>query len=95
VLPPTDLPETDDPAVLYAELARRALGAAGGDLEADAVARVYNSQGRHRAVRDPRTGARVLDVAAVLRDGQIDAFLLATLRQASAAPAPARAVETP
>jgi peptide chain release factor 2 len=95
VLPPTDLPETDDPAVLYAELARLALGAAGGDLEADAVARVYNSQGRHRAVRDPRTGARVLDVAAVLRDGQIDAFLLATLRQASAAPAPARAVETP
>jgi hypothetical protein len=84
VLPASDVPD-DDPTRLYAALVRLALGADSGDLENDAVARVYNSQGRHRAVRDPRTGARVADVAAVLRDGQIDPFLLATLRQAARA----------
>jgi len=95
VLPAADVPDGDDPTALYAALVRLALSGTSGDLETDAVARVYNSQGRHRAVRDPRTGARVADVAAVLRDGQIDAFLLATLRQvASVAPVP-RAVEIP
>jgi len=95
VLPATDMPDGDDPTALYAALVRLALSGASGDLETDAVARVYNSQGRHRAVRDPRTGARVPDVAAVLRDGQIDAFLLATLRQAAIAPPAPRAVATP
>lgn len=95
VLPADGLPDADDSVALQAALAKLALSAASGDIETDAVARVYNSQGRHRAVRDPRTGARVPDVAAVLRDGQIDAFLLATLRQAATAQAPARAVETP
>jgi ATP-dependent Clp protease ATP-binding subunit ClpC len=83
VLPATDIPDLDDPSQLYAALARLAVGAAPDDADVSgALARVY-SQGRHRAVRDPRTGARVTDVMAVLHDGQIDAFLLATLRQAA------------
>jgi ATP-dependent Clp protease ATP-binding subunit ClpA len=85
VLPANDLPDGDDPTQLYAALARLALsGEALSDGENGAVARVY-SQGRHRAVRDPRTGARVTDVSAVLHDGQIDAFLLAALRHNAAA----------
>jgi ATP-dependent Clp protease ATP-binding subunit ClpA len=47
-----------------------------------AVVRVY-SEGRRQLVRDPRTGARVGDVSAVLR-GKIDEFLLATLRRRGA-----------
>ena len=43
------------------------------------VVRVY-AQGRHQFVRDPRTGARVGDVGAVLANGRIDEFLLAALR---------------
>jgi hypothetical protein len=43
------------------------------------VVRVY-SQGRRQFVRDPRTGAKVGDVAAVLGAGRIDDFLLAALR---------------
>jgi ATP-dependent Clp protease ATP-binding subunit ClpC len=51
------------------------------------VVRVYE-EGRRRVVRDPRTGARETHVAAVLRDGRIDAFLLAWLRaRRAAAPA--------
>ncbi len=50
-----------------------------GDDESQPVARVY-SQGRHRFVRDPRSGARLNDLAAVLEQGQIDPFLLAHLR---------------
>jgi hypothetical protein len=84
VLPANDIPDLDDPAQLYAALARLAVSAApAGADDSDGVARVY-SQGRHRAVRDPRTGARVTDVGAVLHDGQIDAFLLATLRHYAA-----------
>jgi ATP-dependent Clp protease ATP-binding subunit ClpC len=83
VLPVTDIPEPDDPASLSAALARLAASAAPSDAdESGAVARVY-SQGRHRAVRDPRTGARVNDVGAVLQEGQIDAFLLAALRHSA------------
>ena len=44
------------------------------------IVRVYDSS-RHRAVRDPRTGVRVKDPDRVLREGRIDAFLLASLRQ--------------
>jgi hypothetical protein len=47
-----------------------------------AVVRVY-SEGRRQLVRDPRTGARVGDVSAVLR-GKIDEFLLASLRRRGA-----------
>jgi ATP-dependent Clp protease ATP-binding subunit ClpC len=43
------------------------------------VARVYQV-GKHRFVRDPRTGVRITHVDAVLKEGQIDAFLLAHLR---------------
>jgi ATP-dependent Clp protease ATP-binding subunit ClpC len=43
------------------------------------VVRVY-AQGRRQFVRDPRTGARVGDVTAVLGNGRIDEFLLAALR---------------
>ncbi|MBA3947183.1 MAG: AAA family ATPase [Herpetosiphonaceae bacterium] len=45
----------------------------------DALVRVYN-QGRHRFVRDPRTNLRLTDLSAILDGGQIDPFLLATLR---------------
>ena len=84
VLPATGIPDLDDPSQLYAAMMHLAAGAAPEDAdESGAVARVY-SQGRHRAVRDPRTGVRVNDVVAVLHNGEIDAFLLATLRQAAA-----------
>lgn len=51
----------------------------GGDGDDSVVVRVY-AQGRRQFVRDPRTGARVGDVAAVLGTGRIDDFLLAALR---------------
>jgi hypothetical protein len=51
-------------------------GAEGDD---PVVVRVY-AQGRRQFVRDPRTGARVGDVASVLEAGKIDEFLLAALR---------------
>jgi hypothetical protein len=87
VLRASDIPDLDDPAQLHAALARLAMSPAPADADdSGAVARVY-SQGRHHAVRDPRTGARVTDVSAVLHDGQIDAFLLAALRQFVAQPA--------
>jgi ATP-dependent Clp protease ATP-binding subunit ClpA len=89
VLPASDV-DDDDPTRLYAALAQLAVSGANDDGDENgAVARVY-SQGRHRAVRDPRTGTRVTDVNAVLHDGQIDAFLLATLRQYAARQAPAQ-----
>ncbi|MFN3649154.1 MAG: AAA family ATPase [Armatimonadota bacterium] len=51
------------------------------DVEAaDSIVRIY-SQGRHRYVRDPRTEIRISDVAGVLDEGRLDAFLLARLRQ--------------
>jgi ATP-dependent Clp protease ATP-binding subunit ClpA/protein subunit release factor B len=83
VLPASHMPDLDDRVRLYDALAQLALSAAPADADDGAVARVY-SQGRHRAVRDPRTGMRVTDVSAVLQDGQIDAFLLAALRQSVA-----------
>jgi hypothetical protein len=54
-------------------------GAPGTGGEDPVVVRVY-AQGRHQFVRDPRTGARVGDVGAVLANGRIDEFLLAALR---------------
>jgi len=84
VLPASGIPDLDDPPLLYAALAELAVSAAPADADdSGAVARVY-SQGRHRAVRDPRTGTRVTDVSAVLHNGEIDAFLLAALRQSVA-----------
>jgi ATP-dependent Clp protease ATP-binding subunit ClpC len=50
-----------------------------GAGEGGTVVRVYE-QGRRQSVRDPRTGVRVGNVPAVLRDGRIDAFLRAYLR---------------
>jgi ATP-dependent Clp protease ATP-binding subunit ClpC len=47
---------------------------------AGAVVRTYRRDAR-AAVRDPRTGVRCADVASVLRDGAIEPFLLAALRQ--------------
>ena len=64
------------------QLARVAVSADGqalGQGEDPVVVRVY-SQGRRQFVRDPRTGAKVGDVAAVLGTGRIDDFLLAALR---------------
>jgi ATP-dependent Clp protease ATP-binding subunit ClpC len=64
------------------QLARVAVSADGqalGQGEDPVVVRVY-SQGRRQFVRDPRTGAKVGDVAAVLGAGRIDDFLLAALR---------------
>ncbi|MBJ7598466.1 MAG: hypothetical protein DLM67_23205 [Candidatus Nephthysia bennettiae] len=54
--------------------------AEGGRDGAGTIVRIYDST-RHRAVRDPRTGVRVKDPDRVLREGLIDAFLLASLRQ--------------
>jgi ATP-dependent Clp protease ATP-binding subunit ClpC len=50
-----------------------------------AIVRVYE-EGRRQAVRDPRTGVRVGNVESVLRGGRIDAFLLASLREAAVSP---------
>ena len=44
-----------------------------------AVVRVYED-GKRRVVRDPRTGVRESHVSKVLREGWIDAFLIAMLR---------------
>lgn len=54
-----------------------------GEVGADAMARIY-TEGRHRFVRDPRTGVRLTDIDAILQGGQIDPFLLARLRQSAA-----------
>ncbi len=62
--------------------------AADGRGEAAPIVRLYH-QGRYRFVRDPRTGVRQTDVVAVLRDGQIDPFLLATLQGSIDAAEPA------
>jgi ATP-dependent Clp protease ATP-binding subunit ClpC len=69
-------------------LARVVVVQANGGEAADAdagnggtVVRVYE-QGRRQSVRDPRTGVRVGNVPAVLRDGRIDAFLRGYLRDA-------------
>jgi ATP-dependent Clp protease ATP-binding subunit ClpC len=45
------------------------------DISPPTVVRIYEER-RHQ-VRDPRTGIRVRDQAAVLREGRIDAFLIA------------------
>jgi ATP-dependent Clp protease ATP-binding subunit ClpA len=87
---PPPLPEDAEDAAAAGAAPERLLEAlprllAAGSEREDAgeepVARVYN-QGRHRYVRDPRTGVRVNHVQAVLEEGQIDTFLLARLRQA-------------
>ena len=65
------------------QLARVAVSADGTSAAEDGddpvVVRVY-AQGRRQFVRDPRTGVKVGDVAAVLAAGRIDDFLLAGLR---------------
>jgi hypothetical protein len=64
------------------QLARVAVSADGqppGQGDDPVVVRIY-SQGRRQFVRDPRTGAKVGDVTAVLGAGRIDDFLLAALR---------------
>ncbi|HEY1013360.1 MAG TPA: PCRF domain-containing protein, partial [Herpetosiphonaceae bacterium] len=78
-----DEAEAGDPEQLRGLLA--GLATASSD-EDSAVARVYH-QGRYRFVRDPRTGERATNVAAVLGQGEIDAFLLASLRQLVSEPA--------
>jgi peptide chain release factor 2 len=75
----------DNPDTLPDDLVR--LSASRGESseaqrDPSAVVRVYH-QGRYRFVRDVQTGVRITDVAAVLRDGNIDPFLLARLRQSA------------
>ena len=73
--------EASDPA--QAALAHL-LTARVGDQDGDGgIVRVYR-EGRQRFVKDPHTGVRVNDLHAVLREGQIDSFLLARLRQFAA-----------
>jgi ATP-dependent Clp protease ATP-binding subunit ClpC len=55
------------------------------DSDPGAVVRIYQ-EGTRNGVRDPRTGARVGDVAAVLRNGRIDEFLLAAVGLGQARP---------
>ena len=55
-----------------------------GDDGAGTVVRVYE-EGKRRVVRDPRTAVRESHVAAVLEEGRIDAFLIASVRRAPAA----------
>jgi hypothetical protein len=71
-------------------LASVAVSAVGGedDEPETVVVRVYE-EGKRRVVRDPRTGARVSHVAAVLGDGVIDPFLIAWLHGTE----PARGLE--
>jgi ATP-dependent Clp protease ATP-binding subunit ClpA/protein subunit release factor B len=57
-----------------------AADAGSGSESSPAVTRVY-SLGRQRSIRDPHTGVRATHIEAVLDEGQIDAFLLARLRQ--------------
>ena len=74
-----------------AELARVTVGDEGDDGDdGGLVVRVYE-EGRRRVVRDPRTRTRTADLDAVLREGRIDAFLLAMLklRASEATPRPA------
>ena len=85
LLVPGDVPDEEDGKV-PASIARmlRATEIAGEISDEPAIVRTY-SQGRHRFVRDPRTGAKLTDITAVLQDGEIDAFLLAYLRREHAA----------
>jgi ATP-dependent Clp protease ATP-binding subunit ClpA len=53
-------------------------GDAAGPDDSGVVVRIY-ADGRRRGVRDPRSGVRVGNVDAVLRAGEIDAFILAGL----------------
>jgi ATP-dependent Clp protease ATP-binding subunit ClpC len=62
-------------------LASRLVSATPAEDEGE-VARIYQA-GRHRYVRDPRTGVRITHVDAVLKEGQIDSFLLAHLQRTS------------
>jgi ATP-dependent Clp protease ATP-binding subunit ClpA/protein subunit release factor A len=66
----------DDSAGLYALIMQLI---AHGDDGDESIIRVYN-QGRHRFVRDARSGLRLNDLSAVLENGQIDPFLLVYLR---------------
>lgn len=74
-------PELPDPerAEEIAALAARIVSEAAADDEGEVV-RIYQS-GRHRYIRDPRTGVRVTHVEAVLEEGQLDAFLLAHMQR--------------
>jgi hypothetical protein len=74
-----DLP--DGESRRFEMLARLLTEARDADTGSDnAVARLYH-EGRHRFVRDPRTGLRRGDFKAVVEEGKIDAFLLASLQQ--------------
>ena len=59
---------------------------AGGEADGDpaTVVRVY-SDGQRTGVRDPRTGVTVGNVRAVLEEGRIDAFILASLSRTGVA----------
>jgi hypothetical protein len=46
------------------------------------VVRVYE-QGKRRVVRDPRTGVRSGRLSAVLEEGRIEPFLIASLRHST------------
>jgi len=72
----------DDSSVRLATFVRLIAEAATTDGYGDesVIARVYH-EGSHRFVRDPRTGLRRGDYQAVVQEGKIDAFLLASLRQ--------------
>jgi ATP-dependent Clp protease ATP-binding subunit ClpA len=54
-------------------------GVAERPIDSGQVVRVYE-EGRRQIVRDPRTATKDTRLSAVLRDGKIDAFLLAWLR---------------
>ncbi|HSH78341.1 MAG TPA: hypothetical protein VLA19_07390, partial [Herpetosiphonaceae bacterium] len=76
-------PPLDDPAEMRAALQSaitRPIDSAALD-DPDGIVRIY-SRGRHRRVRDTRTGLRLTDVEVVL-EGDIDAFVLARLRHAA------------
>ena len=65
-----------------AEQLARVIVSAGGETPDDAntIVRVYD-EGKRRAVRDPRTGARSSRVEAVLDEGALDPFLIAWRRR--------------
>lgn len=54
-------------------------GSAERSIDSGQIVRVYE-EGRRQIVRDPRTATKETKLSAVLREGKIDAFLLAWLR---------------
>jgi ATP-dependent Clp protease ATP-binding subunit ClpC len=72
-----------DGTELLARVVISRLDAAPTDDEEDDPGLVVRSyeEGKHRLVRDPRTGIRENNLTRVLEEGRIDAFLLASLRR--------------